>query len=90
MDVVVLKAIYGVVSGTLLYMLTAILTNMLGITAFVDYILIAVYFMLYLGYIPLMRTLNIHHRKHLTKGITVYYSTSFLTWVIIYNIAPLR
>lgn len=89
MDIVSLKIIYGIVSGTLLYVLTALL-EMLGVSGHADFILIAAYFLLYLGYIPLMNILNIHHKKHLTKGIAVYYATSFLTWVIIYDIAPLR
>lgn len=89
MDIVSLKIIYGIVSGILLYVLTALL-EVLRVSGPTDYILIAVYFLLYLGYIPLMNLLNIHHKKHLTKGIAVYYATSFLTWVIIYDIAPIR
>ncbi len=88
MDIVALKAIYGVVSGILLY----ILTVFLGASAFnglMDYILVVTYFSLYVGYIPLMNVFKISHRKHLTKGIAVYYSVSFLTWVILYDIAPL-
>ncbi|MCS7108113.1 MAG: hypothetical protein RMH77_01240 [Sulfolobales archaeon] len=89
MDIVTLKAVYGIVSGTVLYLLTLTL-KMFGISVFTDYILVAAYLLLYVGYIPLMNLLNMHQKKHLTKGIAVYYSVSFLTWVIIYDIAPLR
>ncbi|MEM1982066.1 MAG: hypothetical protein QXZ10_02800 [Sulfolobales archaeon] len=88
MDIVTLKAIYGVISGVILYFLTFFFTAFLP--AFKDLVLIVAYISLYVGYIPLMNILNIQHKKHLTKGIAVYYSISFLTWVIIYDIVPIR
>ncbi len=85
MDLVLLKAIYGIFSGVVLYFITALLRKHELIPLNVDYLILAIYVVLYFGYIPLMKLSRSHHRKHLTKGITVYYSISFLTWTILYD-----
>lgn len=88
MDIVLLKTLYGVVSGIILYIITALidyysLRLILPLNA--DFILLMLYFILYFGYIPLMRVSKSYHSKHLVKGITVYYSVSFITWVVLYD-----
>ena len=85
MDILTLKAIYGVVSGIILYVLTIVLRTHIN-EFYVDYILITIYLILYVGYLPLMKLLGMSHKKHLTKGISIYYSISFITWVVIYDL----
>jgi hypothetical protein len=85
MDILTLKAIYGVVSGIILYILTIVLRTRIN-EFYVDYILIMIYLILYVGYLPLMKLLGISHKKHLTKGISIYYAISFITWVVMYDL----
>lgn len=85
MEIVLLKAIYGIFSGVILYYITVLLRKYELTPLNADYLLLAIYVALYFGYIPLMKLSRSHHRKHLTKGVTVYYSISFLTWTILYD-----